>query len=78
MREFIDDELEGRWCDDRWCAVVDVIDRETRGFLHVSWKREGRESWHELRHGIQKKYLLLENFPPNLFRGLLEEKTGRC
>jgi hypothetical protein len=25
-----------------------------------------------------KRYLLLENFPPNLFRGLLEEKTGHC
>ena len=23
-----------------------------------------------------KRYLLLENFPPNLFRGLLEEKIG--
>ena len=42
------------WREDRWCVVVGVIDRETGDFLHVSWKREGREGWREVCHGIQE------------------------
>ena len=37
------------------CGLWGVTDRETgETFLYVSWKREGREGWRELRHGIQK------------------------
>ena len=42
------------WREDRWSVVIGVIDRETGNFLHVSWKREGREGWRELCHGIQE------------------------
>jgi hypothetical protein len=56
MREFIDDELEGRWCGEKIVGVWFVgCDRKTgETVLYVSWKREGREGWCELRHGIQK------------------------
>ena len=41
MREFVDDELEGRWCGEKiigvWlCGVIEGNGR----FFAVSWKRE--------------------------------------
>ncbi len=35
--------------------VVGVINKETGDFLHVSWKKEGREGWRELPHGILRE-----------------------
>jgi len=60
---------------DRWCVVVGVIDKETGDFLHVSWKREGREGWRELRHGI-KKISFTGEFPATHLEGCLKKRLG--
>ena len=64
------------WRKDRWCVVVGVIDRETGDFLHVSWKREGREGWCELRHGIQKISFTGEFPTIPILEGCSKERLG--
>ena len=58
------------------CGLWGVIDRETGDVLHVSWKREGREGWRELRHEIQKIIFFLEFFPPSMLEDCSKKRLG--
>ena len=64
------------WRKDRWCVVVDVINKETGDFLHVSWKREGREGWRELRHGIQKNIFYWRISRQTYLEGCSKKRLG--
>jgi len=59
------------------CGLWGVIGKRGRLFCMFLGKEKGGKA------GVScvmesKRYLLLENFPPDPFIGLLGEKTGRC
>ena len=68
---------EDVWRKNCWCVVVGVVDRKQRNFCVFLEKGKGGKSGVRCAILIQK-ILFVVFSRHTYFRGLLEEKTGRC